>query len=81
MLIHCQFIHSESRQEQCIKDLFQDQVTQIQEINGEDAITRSNQVTLQLNSKPVSVYRQINKATINAMCKTNNYDELKDIMK
>eukprot|EP00957_Ditylum_brightwellii_P154275 11740710-Ditylum_brightwellii.AAC.1 len=42
---------------------------------------RSSQVNLQLNSKPVSVYRQINKATINAMCKTNNYDDLKYIMK
>eukprot|EP00957_Ditylum_brightwellii_P117707 8978770-Ditylum_brightwellii.AAC.1 len=27
---------------------------------------RSSQVNLQLDSKPVSVYRQINKATINA---------------
>eukprot|EP00957_Ditylum_brightwellii_P039672 3001207-Ditylum_brightwellii.AAC.1 len=42
---------------------------------------RSSQVNLQLDCKPISVYRQINKVTINAMYKTNNYDELKDIMK
>eukprot|EP00957_Ditylum_brightwellii_P039004 2948091-Ditylum_brightwellii.AAC.1 len=42
---------------------------------------RSSQVNLQLVSKPVSVYMQINKVTINVMYKTNNSDELKDIMK
>eukprot|EP00957_Ditylum_brightwellii_P031007 2349569-Ditylum_brightwellii.AAC.1 len=37
--IHCEFIHSESRWEQSIDDLFRDQVTQIQEIKGEATIT------------------------------------------